>query len=274
MPLVLCVLMVFMLPESVRYMVIKNKPTAQIKSILAKIDASANQASEFVLTEKAAVSANQKSGIAIVLSKHYLLGSVMLWASYFLGLMVFYAMINWMPTLFKEANMPAELGPIVAGLFALGGLGAIANGWLMDRFNGNLLIAAFSFLTAISVAFIGLSLGWGLAAFIAVVIFAGIMQNTAQSSLPALAANFYPTAGRTTGVSWMTGIGRFGGIAGSFLVAHMIELHMGLVEIFYILAVPSVIMAVCLLVKNAVYKDEAQRLRNKGAEQVQHTPSH
>ena len=274
MPLILCVLMVFMLPESVRYMVIKNKPTAQIKSILAKIDASANQASEFVLTEKATVSANQKSGIAIVLSKHYLLGSVMLWASYFLGLMVFYAMINWMPTLFKEANMPAELGPIVAGLFALGGLGAIANGWLMDRFNGNLLIAAFSFLTAISVAFIGLSLGWGLAAFIAVVIFAGIMQNTAQSSLPALAANFYPTAGRTTGVSWMTGIGRFGGIAGSFLVAHMIELHMGLVEIFYILAVPSVIMAVCLLVKNAVYKDEAQRLRNKGAEQVQHTPSH
>ena len=72
----------------------------------------------------------------------------------------------------------------------------------------------------------------------------------------------------------MTGIGRFGGIAGSFLVAHMIELNMGLVEIFYILAVPSVIMAVCLLVKNAVYKDEAQRLRNKGAESVSHTPSH
>ena len=72
----------------------------------------------------------------------------------------------------------------------------------------------------------------------------------------------------------MTGIGRFGGIAGSFLVAYMVEKHMGLVEIFYILAIPSVIMTVCLLVKNALYKNEAERMRNKDTETVRHTPSH
>ena len=55
----------------------------------------------------------------------------------------------------------------------------------------------------------------------AVVFIAGTIMNTAQSSMPALAAGFYPTSGRATGVAWMLGIGRFGGIAGSFLVAEL-----------------------------------------------------
>jgi len=41
-------------------------------------------------------------------------------------------------------------------------------------------------------------------------------MNTAQISL---AAACYPTRGRASGVSWMLGIGQFGGIAESFLVA-------------------------------------------------------
>ena len=53
-------------------------------------------------------------------------------------------------------------------------------------------------------------------------------MNTAQSSLPALAAGFYPTQGRATGVAWMLGLGRFGGIAGSFLVAELVAPATGL----------------------------------------------
>ncbi|UOO93192.1 MULTISPECIES: MFS transporter [Vitreoscilla] len=258
-PLIMSIIMLFMIPESVNYMVLNKHPLDKIKRTLAKIDPSANQATEFVLTEKAPVTTNQQSGMSVVLSKHYIVGSVMLWASYFLGLMVFYAIINWMPTLIAEAKgagMDPKLGPVISGLFALGGLGAIANGWLMDRFNGNLLIALFSILTAVFVGIIGVSLSWGVSAFIAVVILAGIFQNTAQSSLPSLAANFYPTAGRTTGVSWMTGIGRFGAIAGSFLMAEMVAREMTLENMFYVLAIPSVIMMVCLLVKNAVYPEK------------------
>ena len=52
-------------------------------------------------------------------------------------------------------------------------------------------------------------------------------MNTAQSSLPALAAGFYPTQGRATGVAWMLGLGRFGGIAGSFLVAELARRQYG-----------------------------------------------
>lgn len=75
-------------------------------------------------------------------------------------------------------------------------------------------------------------------------------MNTAQASMPALAANFYPTAGRTTGVSMMLGVGRFGGIAGSYLVAFLIASNLTLAQIFMILAVPAVIALTSLLIKN------------------------
>jgi MFS transporter, AAHS family, 4-hydroxybenzoate transporter len=74
-------------------------------------------------------------------------------------------------------------------------------------------------------------------------------MNTAQSSMPALAAAFYPTAGRGTGVAWMLGFGRFGGIAGSFLVAELTRRHFTFAGIFATVAVAGLIACVALLLK-------------------------
>ena len=78
---------------------------------------------------------------------------------------------------------------------------------------------------------------------------AGTIMNTAQSSMPALAAAFYPTQGRATGVSWMLGIGRFGGIAGSFLVAELTVRNLSFSEIFAVVAIPGLIAMAALIVK-------------------------
>lgn len=253
-PLALGVLMIFLLPRSPSFLVSKNKPVQAVRNILRRINPTADlEHARFVVNEKQ--NAEGENPMATVLGSHFRAGSILLWLSYFSGLIIFYAMINWMPVLFKEANMPPELGPKIAGLFALGGLGAIASGWLMDRFNGNKLIALLSFLTAVSVAFIGWALGQGLGLLIAVVLFAGVMQNTAQSSLPALAAKFYPTSCRTTGVSWMLGIGRFGAIAGTFLTGQLLAWQLDFVTIFIILAIPSLVLSACLLLKQKIYGD-------------------
>ncbi len=44
----------------------------------------------------------------MVLSRPYLVGSVMLWLAYFMGLVIFYALINWMPILFKDAGLDPQ----------------------------------------------------------------------------------------------------------------------------------------------------------------------
>ncbi|MCY1294031.1 MFS transporter, aromatic acid:H+ symporter (AAHS) family [compost metagenome] len=75
-------------------------------------------------------------------------------------------------------------------------------------------------------------------------------MNGAQSSMPSLAAAFYPTQGRATGVAWMLGIGRFGGITGALLGAELLRLHLGFDTIFTLLAVPAFLAAGALVVKH------------------------
>ena len=249
-PLLLLVALVVLLPESVRHMVANNYPAERIRKVLSRIAGDAVQGVQrFVMTEsKPQPESQATSGMGVVLSREYRVGSIMLWIAYFMGLVIFYALMNWMPVLFKEAGLDPKTGTLVAALFPLGGVGAVLFGWLMDRFNANRIIAIGYALTAASIWWIGQTaghLGW----LVVAVFLAGTIMNTAQSSMPALAAAYYPTRGRATGVAWMLGIGRFGGIAGSFLVAELSARQLGFSEIFAVVAIPGVIAMAALIIK-------------------------
>src|SRR6476661_3481463 len=235
-------------------MVARNQPVERIRSVLHRIAATVPDATSFVMHEKAAAT-EARSGIGMVLSSSYLVGSVSLWVAYFMGLVIFYALINWMPLLFKDAGLSPQTAALISALFPLGGVGAILFGWLMDRFNANVIIAVGFALTAAAVYAIGQVAG-SLALLVVVVFVAGTLMNTSQSSLPALAAGFYPTQGRATGVAWMLGLGRFGGIAGSFLVAELARRQLTLSAIFAIVAIPGLIAAAALMVKQLAHPDD------------------
>ncbi len=245
-PLVLAMLAAAKMPESVRFMVASSAPFDRIRKTLARISGAALDAGSVVLTESA--SSTVRNGLGVVLSKRHIVGSVMLWLAYFMGLVIFYASINWMPILLKDAGLPLKSATLISALFPLGGVGAVLSGLLMDRFNANRVIAICYGLTAISVYAIGQAAG-NIGALVTVIFLAGVLMNTAQSSMPALAAAFYPTMGRGTGVAWMLGVGRFGGIAGSFLVAELARRHFGFADIFATIAAAGAIACVGLLVK-------------------------
>jgi AAHS family 4-hydroxybenzoate transporter-like MFS transporter len=106
-PLLLLVALVVLLPESVRHMVANHYPAERIRKVLARIAGDAVQGVQrFVMTESKP-EAQASSGMGVVLSREYRVGSVMLWIAYFMGLVIFYALMNWMPVLFKEAGLDA-----------------------------------------------------------------------------------------------------------------------------------------------------------------------
>ena len=253
-PLVLLIGLIFFMPESIRFMVSRQANATKILSVLRKISSDVIDAGSFYMTE-VKKNVNNKSSLGVVLSKQYRLGSLMLWISYFMGLVIFYALINWMPILFKDAGLAPRNATLISALFPLGGVGAIVFGLLMDRFNANKVIAIGYLLTALSVCAIGQMAG-NVFGLVVVVFLAGAIMNTSQSSLPALAAAYYPTMGRATGVSWMLGIGRFGGIAGSYLVALLASQAFTFSEIFAIVAIPGLIASAALFIKRAAdYRD-------------------
>jgi AAHS family 4-hydroxybenzoate transporter-like MFS transporter len=172
-----------------------------------------------------------------------------------MDLVIFYSMINVMPVLFKDAGLSQGTAAVITALFALGGVWAILSGWLMDRFSANLTVAICFALTALGVWSIGQT-GSHVALLASLVLIAGVLLNTAQTSLPSLAAAFYSTQGRATGVAWMMALGRFGGIAGSFLVAELARRNLSLGQIFTGMAVPGFIAGGALLVKRFLKREE------------------
>ncbi|AQH04102.1 4-hydroxybenzoate transporter (plasmid) [Burkholderia sp. KK1] len=246
-PLLLTVILVIALPESIQYMVSKKKPVERIRKVLARIAPEVASAQSFVMRENAASDA-QKGGARVVLSRTHLFGSLMLWLCYFMGLVIFYGLINWMPVLLRDAGLTPQRAALVSALFPLGGAGTVLCGVLMDRFNPNGVVAAAYALGAVSVYAIGQAVG-NVGLLVCAVFVAGVLVNTAQASMPSLAAAFYPTSGRGTGVAWMLGVGRFGGIAGSFLVAELSRKHMGLSGIFTVVAMAGAASCIALLLK-------------------------
>ena len=268
-PLLLVVVMLATLPESVRYMVARSRPVDEVRAVLRRISATAVRAGSFINTEKASHSLHTKTGLGLVLSGPFLVGSVMLWVAYFMGLVIFYALINWMPILLRDAGIDARTATLIASLFPLGGCGAILFGVLMDRFNPNRIIAVGYALTAVAVYAIGQFAG-NVGLLIAVVFLAGVLMNTSQSSMPALAAPFYPTQGRATGIAWMLGVGRFGGIAGSFLVAELTTRKASFAEIFTVIAAAGLVAAAALAIKQAVHPETARTRSAPGADVPTH----
>jgi AAHS family 4-hydroxybenzoate transporter-like MFS transporter len=269
-PLVLLVLLILLLPESVRFLVTRRQPVERVRAVLGRVIGAAKVAcvERFRLTETRPVT-NERGGLALVLSRPYRLGSIMLWTTYFMGLVIFYALINWMPILFKDAGLDPKTATLISALFPLGGMGALVFGWLMDRFEPNRILAIGFALTAVSIWGIGQTSGH-LAMLVVMVFLGGVLMNTAQSSLPSLAAAYYPTNARATGVAWMMGIGRFGGIAGSFLVAQLSAQQMSFAGIFAVVAVPGVLAAIALLVKRASDPDRSSGGQRVSGEALAH----
>lgn len=248
-PLILAALLVPALPESLSFLVATGGSAKRVRAVLSRIAPEAATIDRWT-SGNTIEHRKPEIGSGIVLSPAYRIGSVMLWLAYFMGLAIFYALVNWMPILFQDAGMEPRSAARVAALFPLGGVGAILLGALMDRFNPDHIVALTFAATAVAVFLVGQAAGH-LDRLTAAVFVAGILMNTAQSSLPALAAEFYPTRGRATGVACMLGIGRFGGIAGSFLVADLTSRGLSLPSILTIVAMPALIAALALVVKPA-----------------------
>jgi hypothetical protein len=157
----------------------------------------------------------EKAPVRMLFADGYAMSTLMLWVTYFMGLLIIYLLTGWLPTLIKDAGLPVERAAAITGMFQLGGtIGAVAVGFAMDRMDRNVVIG-FSYLLG-GVFIFALGMGTLQSGTLpALVACAGFFMSGAQTGLNALAPSCYPTRARATGVSWMLGFGRWdSGFAG------------------------------------------------------------
>jgi AAHS family 4-hydroxybenzoate transporter-like MFS transporter len=80
----------------------------------------------------------------------------------------------------------------------------------------------------------------------------GIGTGGSQVGINALAAMFYPTASRATGVSWANAVGRTGSVAGSMVGGTLLSVGWDLAGVFAVAAIPAGLAALAVFTKGAL----------------------
>jgi AAHS family 4-hydroxybenzoate transporter-like MFS transporter len=245
-PLALFPVLFVFLPESARFLVVRNAPQQKIAAVLSRISGVKLSGDQRITLQEEATQARQP--IAVLFSRAFAPRTFTLWVTYFMGLLVIYLTTSWLPTMMRDAGLSIDRAANITAMFQLGGtVGAVLVGLLMDRWGANAVIAAFYFMGGGLLVVLGLGgiQSLQLAVIIALV---GFFMSGAQTGLNAYAPGCYPTLARATGVSWMLGVGRLGSILGSSIGGVLLGLGWGFEGIFPALAIPAAIAAVAILI--------------------------
>jgi AAHS family 4-hydroxybenzoate transporter-like MFS transporter len=187
-----------------------------------------------------------KSSVRALFAPNVLAGTLLLWATFFMSLLIVYLLSSWMPTLLSSNGLSLRQASFMSATFQIGGTaGAILLGRLMDRREPHRVLSSAYLVAAgfiVMCAFAG-----GSVPMIVVAIFGiGVCVSGGQVGGNALAAGFYPTGSRATGVAWANAVGRSGSVTGSLLGGVMLGQQFDFRTIFLLLTVPSVIAAISL----------------------------
>jgi MFS transporter, AAHS family, 4-hydroxybenzoate transporter len=215
-PLVLAVLMFFLLPES----------------------------RQFLALPKA-----QQEGMPVrhLFREERTIATTLLWILNFMNLLIVHLVASWLPTVIREAGYSIASAALVATVFQIGGLiGTFILAWLIGRRGLVPVLTATLALTCGAVVVIGQP-GLPLVFLTAAVFVTGWCVIGSQIGIIALAATFYPTSLRSSGVGWALGVGRAGAIVGPVIGGELIRLQWPTNQIFLAAAVPAAISTVAML---------------------------
>ena len=193
-PLLLTPLLMGMLPESLAFRRLGSAATTQDQSPAAAMP--------------------DRGSFTAIFGPGRALHTVLLWSSFFLGLLLLYLLLNWLPTLLVTDGMTrvqaagAQIGFNVGGALAAVLIGHLLRG----RLRNAAVIVTFVALPALLVTLAESPSRLGL--IVSVVFLLGGAVIAAQAFLYAMSPVPYPTSIRGIGVGAAVAVGRIGSIVG------------------------------------------------------------
>lgn len=163
-----------------------------------------------------------KTPWTVVFRRDAMAATLLLWSAFFLGLLVVYLLMNWLPQLLVAQGFSRDEASLALILYSLGGaVGSLLGGRVLDSAHRvGAIAASFAFVAAI-LALLGL-LAPALATMLVTVTLAGIGVLCVQSILYGIAPQCYPTEIRGTGVGVVVAVGRLGSMVGPLLAGLLV----------------------------------------------------
>ena len=239
-PLLLVPILTLRLPESVRFLALTGRANERVAQLLGLINPKAAfaPATRFVIHEP------ELAGIPVLhlFKSGRTLVTLLLWVVFFMSLLDLYFLSNWLPTVLNDLGASVSSAAAIGSMLQVGGVvGTFALGSIIDRFSFRALALVY-FIAVFAVGAIG-QLGHSVV-FVTMAIFAaGFCIVGGQIAANALAAGFYPTSVRATGVGWALGIGRVGSIVGPLIGGALLAAKLSTASVFAAAAVAALCAA-------------------------------
>ena len=204
------------------------------------------ETSEVVLARRGGEKADDRVPLSALLKKPFVVASVATWAASFMGLLLVYGLISWLPTIMKEAGYELSTSLVMLFLLNLGGVaGLVLAGFVGDargiRPSAILwFVAAAVFLGLLSVRMPTLLLD-------AAVFVTGIFVFSAQVLVYAWITRSFPSDVRGTALGLASGVGRLGSIVGPAITGALVTAGIAYPWGFYVFSGVAVLAVLAMI---------------------------
>jgi AAHS family 4-hydroxybenzoate transporter-like MFS transporter len=242
-PIILAAAAIFVLPESVRFLMLKRDRSDLVLALLRRLRPELNlRPGTAIMIEE-----TKESGLPVtqLFADGRAAMTALLWLGFSANMVTLHFLTSWLPTIAAESGVAlAHAVTATALLQAGGGAGSLAAGFLLDRVGTRALVVAF-LIAAPCVASLG-RIGAGETPLMLLAAVSGLCIIGAQAGINALAGTLYPTYMRSTGTGWAFGVGRVGSILGPVAGGQLLALGLPHSTLFAAAAAPILVSATAL----------------------------
>ena len=220
-PLALAGLMIVVLPESIRFLALRDGNESRIRALLSRITDISRIPADATFCLKGERPA--KIPVGELFRHGRAPATLLIWLTLTADGGVLVIIAFWLPSLLVDAGQSQAMAIEMTTMTAMGGIfGAPVIGWLMDRLGPYRVLLPVHVLAVLLI----LSIVWTLnAPSLILGLIYGAAMNGGVSGLNGLIASIYPTSIRGTGVGWAVAVGRVTGIAAPTIIGFVRAAH-------------------------------------------------
>jgi AAHS family 4-hydroxybenzoate transporter-like MFS transporter len=247
--LAVALLLFLFMPESLRFLAGRG-PSAQAEALARRLDPGLGLA-PFVLTAQRP-GRTEKVRLRALFAQGRAAGTILLWLILFLAFATTTIIVLMSPTLLRASGIALSQTGILVGIFSIAAVCGMAVAGKLVEFAGPAAALAPAF-------FVGAGLLAGLGQFAGSPIAAGVFMVLLGLTVPlgasgtiALAATFYPTAIRSTGLGWVMAWGRFGQVCSPLATGLMLVRGFPASHILMVLAAAPFLAGLAVLARSVL----------------------
>jgi AAHS family 4-hydroxybenzoate transporter-like MFS transporter len=250
------------LPESVRYLALRNPNDPRILTYAQKLRPNAGYGAEtqFVVQEAA------RKGVPL---KHLFTEgrsamTIFLWLALGLSFITHFFLSQWLTTLLTP-ELGYESAARTQALFQLGAAFAFIFGYLIDK-KGVPVMTIAMILGALPVVLVGFVTSAGVGLTMVMALSSGILVLGGNIGLNAISSMIYPTFIRSTATGAAFAVARIGAIIGPAFAGYLIYLDTPLDVIFILGGLPMLAAGVaCFFLDRAITPEAAREMASRSA---------